>query len=282
MSSKGKHWKRPDLCIRMLGEGNVAKKSAVRKKLSALAKRNMARRLADPEKRAAIIAGCKRPSRRKAISRALKGRKKSSAHRDAVAAGMRAWWRDKKKSATVRKSRKSEKYHNRMSRAIKRKYAVDLCWKRRRDKACAGRRGKMSAKGRAGLARARVGHWAGTKPELIVDRYLRTLGLVAKSQYLAKWFPTHAFDFAIPSARLLIEVDGCYWHACRSCSCAAVPNSKESKRRRRSRMRDRYIEHRVRQADWTLVRVWEHDVKSGMFRGIIEMALRDLAVDLAA
>lgn len=37
----------------------------------------------------------------------------------------------------------------------------------------------------------------------------------------------HAFDFKLEAARVLIEVDGCYWHGCARCGHPGVRRTKE-------------------------------------------------------
>lgn len=61
---------------------------------------------------------------------------------------------------------------------------------------------------------------------------------------------SHKFDFAIPSHKLLIEADGCKWHGCKKCYPYLKP-----------RQRDAIINEAVKAAGWTIVRIWEHDLK---------------------
>lgn len=55
-----------------------------------------------------------------------------------------------------------------------------------------------------------------TAPELATRRRLQALGLEFVEQFRLPGYP-FVYDFAIPSRKLLIEVDGCYWHGCPSC-----------------------------------------------------------------
>ena len=56
-----------------------------------------------------------------------------------------------------------------------------------------------------------------TGPELAVQERLERMGVVFEAQAHIDGDPYHTWDFAIPSKRVLIEVDGCYWHGCRRC-----------------------------------------------------------------
>ena len=58
---------------------------------------------------------------------------------------------------------------------------------------------------------------APSKLEALAKECLKELGLVFLEQYVPSDCPRFAFDFAIPARRILIEVDGCYWHGCKSC-----------------------------------------------------------------
>lgn len=87
-----------------------------------------------------------------------------------------------------------------------------------------------------------------TKPERTVADLLQKMRL----DYHDQWFvPSvnarigqyHAFDFALLGYKILIEVDGDYWH-----------NLKEV------RTKDVAINKAVESTDWILIRVWEHDV----------------------
>lgn len=57
----------------------------------------------------------------------------------------------------------------------------------------------------------------GTKIELSVQAMLERSGLEFKAQYTPSDIGRFVFDFAIPSKRVLIEVDGCFWHGCKRC-----------------------------------------------------------------
>lgn len=61
----------------------------------------------------------------------------------------------------------------------------------------------------------------------------------------------HQFDFILPTHRVLIEADGCYWHGCKDCGFPVPEKS-----------RDKEIDHLAANAGWHLIRVKEHEVKS--------------------
>lgn len=93
-----------------------------------------------------------------------------------------------------------------------------------------------------------------TKPELSVFRGLKLVGIPFKRQFRFDGIP-HSFDFAIPSRKTLIEVDGCYWHAC-------PIHRPESAHGRRRATRDIEIDAQARALGWKVIRIWEHELVS--------------------
>jgi DNA mismatch endonuclease, patch repair protein len=68
-------------------------------------------------------------------------------------------------------------------------------------------------------------------------------------------------DFAFREQRLLVFVDGCYWHGCPQCyrrpsSNRAYWDAKVA----RNRARDVKTSARLRREGWRIVRIWEHQL----------------------
>lgn len=85
-----------------------------------------------------------------------------------------------------------------------------------------------------------------TVPELVVKELLETKGIA----YIAQkpMFGT-LWDFVIPGAKVIIEVDGCYWH-----SCPVHHPNRDPKRIETDAKRTQ----RAEAAGWRVLRVWEH------------------------
>ena len=64
-----------------------------------------------------------------------------------------------------------------------------------------------------------------TKPERLVSAALDKLGLAYKTQAKISGCNKHVWDFVLAAKRLLIEVDGCYWHGCSRCGHAGKPTN---------------------------------------------------------
>jgi DNA mismatch endonuclease, patch repair protein len=98
-----------------------------------------------------------------------------------------------------------------------------------------------------------------SKPERYVQSVLHKLGVsfekhkgIPGSQ--KKYELWHLFDFRIATRKIVIEVDGCYWHACPEC----FPNAPK-----RHRNRDRFIDKIVAKCGWKMIRIPEHKIHKG-------------------
>jgi DNA mismatch endonuclease (patch repair protein) len=71
-------------------------------------------------------------------------------------------------------------------------------------------------------------------------------------------------DFYFPKARVVLFVDGCYWHGCAKCRHAQSTNlAYWSAKIERNMHRDRSNNRRLRKAGLRVVRVWEHELNLG-------------------
>jgi DNA mismatch endonuclease (patch repair protein) len=70
-------------------------------------------------------------------------------------------------------------------------------------------------------------------------------------------------DFVFRKQRIAVFVDGCFWHRCPQCSNMPANNRAFWERKLRANaQRDRLVTKRLRQQGWTVVRVWEHSIRS--------------------
>lgn len=70
-------------------------------------------------------------------------------------------------------------------------------------------------------------------------------------------------DFVFRAKRLVIFTDGCFWHGCPRCK--KVPTSNRDywdQKIARNRERDRDNTARLRHHGWTVLRFWEHELRS--------------------
>lgn len=69
-------------------------------------------------------------------------------------------------------------------------------------------------------------------------------------------------DFVFPSQRVILFVDGCYWHGC---NCRRPPKSNTAfwiEKFQTNRDRDKRVSRRLRLDGWTVIRIWEHELKT--------------------
>ena len=99
-----------------------------------------------------------------------------------------------------------------------------------------------------------------TKPELYLRRALHTQGL----RYRIHTTPGQASkciaDIVFPTERVVVFIDGCFWHGCELHTKPPRTNSEYwGPKIRRNRERDLRNDRLLTQAGWLSIRVWEHD-----------------------
>jgi DNA mismatch endonuclease, patch repair protein len=71
-------------------------------------------------------------------------------------------------------------------------------------------------------------------------------------------------DFYFPGPRIVLFVDGCYWHGCAKCRHAQSANRAYwSAKIERNMQRDRSNVRRLRKSGLRVIRVWEHELNLG-------------------
>jgi len=71
-------------------------------------------------------------------------------------------------------------------------------------------------------------------------------------------------DFVFPICRVVVFVDGCFWHGCRShCRTPHTRRKYWTRKVRLNQERDTEVTRMLRTSGWSVFRFWEHDVKAG-------------------
>jgi DNA mismatch endonuclease (patch repair protein) len=72
-------------------------------------------------------------------------------------------------------------------------------------------------------------------------------------------------DFAFPSRRVAVFVDGCFWHRCPKCRRPLPVTNAGYWRKKiaRNAKRDRAWEGQLAGEGWRVVRIWEHELAKG-------------------
>jgi DNA mismatch endonuclease, patch repair protein len=81
-------------------------------------------------------------------------------------------------------------------------------------------------------------------------------------------------DFIFPSHKVAIFVDGCFWHHCPRCRFEPSSNRRYwIAKFGRNEKRDKEVNKTLKQLGWTILRVWEHQLKRP---NLVEKRIRDL------
>ncbi len=109
-----------------------------------------------------------------------------------------------------------------------------------------------------------VGHFSvqfnrkDTKPEILLRKTLWNLGYRYRLWSKLPGKP----DIVFPSPRIVIFVDGCFWHKCSEHFQMPKSNRASWKRKIEANvLRDEYVNEALEKLGWKVIRIWEHEVK---------------------
>ncbi|MFI7708773.1 very short patch repair endonuclease [Nonomuraea sp. NPDC049480] len=99
-----------------------------------------------------------------------------------------------------------------------------------------------------------------TKPELALRRAVHALGLRYRVGTRPLPGVRRTADLVFPRIKLAVFLDGCFWHGCSEHHSLAKTNSTYwSEKFHKNRERDADTDRRLREAGWSVIRVWEHE-----------------------
>jgi len=94
--------------------------------------------------------------------------------------------------------------------------------------------------------------------ELVLARLLRKAGITGWRRHAPLCGKP---DFMFRREKLVIFVDGCFWHACPKHSNMPVNNREFwAEKLARNQCRDRSVTALLRRQGWRVIRIWEHDL----------------------
>lgn len=108
-------------------------------------------------------------------------------------------------------------------------------------------------------------HSENTKPEMLVRSFLHRHGF--RFRLHVKKLPGTP-DIVLARYKTAIEVRGCFWHHHEGCRIATTPSSNVEfwhNKFERNMARDREAEVEMRQLGWTLIVIWECELKKPGF-----------------
>lgn len=118
----------------------------------------------------------------------------------------------------------------------------------------------------AGLARS------GTKPEMALRRALFAAGLRFRVQTKVPGNSRRTVDIAFSRARLAVFVDGCFWHGCPEHFPPPRTNAAWWRWKiEANKSRDADTDRLLRDAGWTVVRVWEHESVGSAVARVVDL-----------
>lgn len=72
-------------------------------------------------------------------------------------------------------------------------------------------------------------------------------------------------DFYFSKIKTVLFVDSCFWHGCKYHGTKPKSNSKFWKRKiARNKQRDKEINRKYKKMGWQIIRIWEHNLDTGM------------------
>jgi DNA mismatch endonuclease (patch repair protein) len=122
----------------------------------------------------------------------------------------------------------------------------------------------------------------GTEPERLVRSHLHRRGLRFRKDYFLAIPGARGVrgDIVFPRQRLVIFIDGCFWHNCPDHGRSPARNSQYwSEKLQKNVRRDRLVTERLSSCGWTVMRFWEHvettEVAAAIGRELDRIAFRN-------
>ncbi len=86
-------------------------------------------------------------------------------------------------------------------------------------------------------------------------------------------------DFVFPKLRLIVFVDGCFWHACPKHATKPKTNVVFWRKKfARNVERDRLVTRTLHAQDWRVLRIWEHELAAKNGARLLARLQREFAV----
>jgi DNA mismatch endonuclease (patch repair protein) len=73
-------------------------------------------------------------------------------------------------------------------------------------------------------------------------------------------------DFVFPRLKIAVFIDGCFWHGCPShCRMPSSNVTYWNNKIEKNKIRDKKITKTLKIKGWQVIRIWEHEIKTGKF-----------------
>jgi len=105
-----------------------------------------------------------------------------------------------------------------------------------------------------------------TVPEIMLRKQLYSKGVRYRINYRSlEGNP----DVVIPSKKIAIFIDGCFWHKCPK--CFGLPDSNKEywrKKIEKNVERDKKANKALKLKGWRVIRIWEHEIRKDLERSV--------------
>jgi DNA mismatch endonuclease (patch repair protein) len=106
---------------------------------------------------------------------------------------------------------------------------------------------------------ASIRKFGNASTELLMVKLLREWGITGWRRHLL--LPGRP-DFTFRRQRVVLFIDGCFWHACPRCNWTPKSNTRYwNAKLAGNRTKDRQANAALRRDGWTVIRIWEHALK---------------------
>jgi len=114
------------------------------------------------------------------------------------------------------------------------------------------------SKARRSVVMSRIRSRGNEETELALIRILRSSNI---NGWRRNWPLEGKPDFVFPIKRLVIFVDGCFWHGCPMHGTQPASNQAYwQPKLERNKRRDKQVTRALRKDGWRVLRVWHHDL----------------------
>jgi DNA mismatch endonuclease (patch repair protein) len=132
-------------------------------------------------------------------------------------------------------------------------------------------------------SRMQVQRTRDTAPEVAIRRLLHADGLRYRVDRAPLKTVRRRADIVFGPAQVAVFIDGCFWHGCPDHSTPRTIANPEywAQKIARNRARDSDTDRRLGEADWTVVRAWEHEDAASVVARIASVIRSSMRVSAA-
>lgn len=121
-----------------------------------------------------------------------------------------------------------------------------------------------------------------TEPEMLLRRQLYAMGLRYRVNMPIPGLPRRRADITFTKAKLVVFVDGCFWHRCPEHATDPVARGAWWREKLDGNVaRDRETDEHLRRLGWTVMRFWEHEDMAQAATLVAQVLTRNPAVQSA-